>query len=99
DVAGAQLLGFRRKAEARIDLSFGKKLHRSRSWAQNQIDILDGVKPNIGGHAGEERVLVDPQPLYAHLLALQIPNTADAFICKQFEAPDVYPGHHGDGLA
>ena len=39
------------------------------------------------------------EALYTYPFSLQISNAVDRFICKQFEASDVYPGHHGDGLA
>src|SRR6476659_4849684 len=56
DLAGAQLLRFGRKAEPRIDLSVSEKLHGRDRWAPHPVDVLGGVKPDMGGHARHEDV-------------------------------------------
>src|SRR6516162_11097869 len=99
DLTGTQFLRLGRKAEERIDLSVGKKLHWGRTGARDPVDILGRIEADMGGHRRDECVLVDTSALYADLLALQIPNGADAFIGKQFEAADMHAGKHRDGFA
>src|ERR1700732_4194624 len=44
----------RRKAEPRIDLSVDEKLHWRDGWARDPIDVLGGVKADVGGHGRYE---------------------------------------------
>jgi hypothetical protein len=52
---------------------------------------LGGIEPNIGGHAGDQRLRHQSG---AHLLALQISDAPDAFVRKQRIASDMHSGEH-----
>src|SRR5215475_220303 len=70
DLPSTQFLWFGRQAEERIDLSVGEQRHRLDRPCRNPVDILDGVEPDIAGHAGQEHVLARAKPLHPYALAL-----------------------------
>ena len=87
DVARAQVLRVGRQGEERVDLALDEKLLRGRERAGHPLDVLGGIEPDIGGHAGDQRLRHQSA---THLLALQISNAADAFVRKQRIASDVH---------
>ena len=92
DLAGAKFLRFGRKAEPRMDLSVSEKLHGRDRWARHPVDVLSGIKPDMGGHGRHEDVRGCAQVRHAHGLALEVNDAADPFDRKQFEAAHVYTG-------
>jgi hypothetical protein len=52
----------------------------------------------MSDHRGQENVLVRPQGWYADALPLQIGNTPDAVVAKQFETDDMHAGQERDRL-
>src|SRR6516225_6356017 len=83
DLARTQFLRFGRGAKERVDLSLGKKLHWRYGRTQNPIEVLAGVEPNVGGHAGHIQMRDQAEGLGAHSPSLQIPNVADAAYIKE----------------
>src|SRR5262245_34424778 len=90
DLARTQFLRFGRGAKERVDPSLGKKLHWRYGRTQNPIEVLAGVEPNVGGHASHIQMRDQAEGLGAHFPSLQIPNVADTFVRKQFEAADMH---------
>ena len=70
DVAGTQLLGLGRKTEERIDLALGEERHWFDIWASDPVDVVNGIKPDIGRHAGQKYMRARAQGLDADTLAL-----------------------------
>src|SRR5262249_14831652 len=99
DLAGAEFLRFGWKTQECIDLSLDEKLFRLDRWSGNPVYVLDGVEPDIGGHAGEEQVRTRAQDLHAHASALQIRDAANALASEQLEAADMDAGQHFDRFA
>jgi hypothetical protein len=57
DMASAEMLRLRRKAEERIDLSVREELNRWRRCARDPTDVVDGVEPDMSGHHGDEHMM------------------------------------------
>src|SRR6516225_1474631 len=96
DLARTQFLRLGRGAKERVDLSLGKKLHWRYGRTQYPIEVLAGVEPYVGGHASHIQMRDQAEGLGAHFPSLQIPNVADAFVRKQFEAADMHTAHYCD---
>src|SRR5262249_941686 len=92
DVAGTQLLRLRRDVPLAIDLTFSEKLFRRTLSAGNPIDLLDRVKPYIGGNHAQEHVITNPNALYSYTLAFEVYHAADAFAREQLEARGMNAG-------
>jgi hypothetical protein len=82
DLARTQFLRLGGEAEERVDLSLGEKLLWRDRWTCDSVDVLDRIKPNMGGHGCQEDVWGSTQALHPHLLALQIRDTANAFVSE-----------------
>jgi hypothetical protein len=91
DVARTQVLRVGRQGEEGVDLALDEKLLRGRERAGHALDVLDGIEPDIGGHAGDQRLWHQSG---AHLLTLQISDAADAFVRKQRIASDMHSGEY-----
>src|SRR5205823_3595272 len=78
DVARAQFLRLRRKADKRIDLAVGKQLHRALGRIYDPMNLLGGIEAHISRHAADEQMRARTQVLYAYRPALQIADAADA---------------------
>src|SRR6266540_3223415 len=99
DLAGAQFLRFRRKAEPRVDLAIGEKGHWRDGWAGDPVDILGRVEPDMRSKRRHEHVRGCAQVRHAHRPALEARDAADAFSRKQLETAYVYTGDDRDLLA
>src|SRR4029077_6898464 len=73
-----------------VDLAFRKKLLGGHRWACDPVDILDGIKPNIGRHGGQEHMRGRPEALPPYVPALEIRDAANAFVSEQLEAAGVH---------
>jgi len=91
DMPGPQLLRLGRKAQKCVDLALFVKLRRLDRGVDHPVDIAGRVKPDIGRHRRRIHVLARAQALHTDTLALQIGNTAHAFVAEQFEAADMHP--------
>src|SRR5689334_12859696 len=80
DVSRAQFLWLRRKAEESVDLALREKLFWRRRLVSDPVDVLQGIKPDMGGHGSQEDVRRPAKPLHAHALAFEIRNAANAFV-------------------
>src|SRR5216684_3450265 len=99
DLAGAQFLGFRRKADECIDLSVGKKLLWRNGRAGNPFDVPDRVKPDMGGHGRYEHMRGSTEVMHAHRLTLEIRDCADALGRKQLKTAHMHAGDDRDLFA
>src|SRR6267154_4818133 len=98
DIASTQFLGLRRKSEECIDLSVRKKLLWRNGRAGNPIDVLDGVKPNMGGHGRYKHMRGGTEVMHAHCLAFEVRDCADAIGRKQLETAHMHTGDDRDLL-
>ena len=58
---------------------------------RDPVDVLGGVKPDIGGHADQKGALARAQVLHAHRLALEVRDAADAFFANSSKHPTCTP--------
>src|SRR4051812_28766691 len=84
----AQFLGSGRRAEEGIDLAIDEEFGRA-TLLSDPVDVVGGIKPDIGSHQNQQHVRVVIERAYSHPLATQILNTADAFVRDQFETTGV----------
>src|ERR1044071_4778350 len=99
DVASAQFLWLRWKAEEGVDLALREKLFWRGRLVRDPVDVLQGIKPDMSRHGSQEDVRRAAKPLHAHALAFEIRNAVNAFVSEQLKATWMHPRNDRNGFA
>ena len=98
DLLRPQFLRVWREAQEGVDLPLGEELHRLRRGMRDPGDVLPGIQPHVGHHAGEEDVLAGAQLVHRDGLPLQVTDRADPLRPEQLEAADMHPRQDDDRI-
>src|SRR2546423_832343 len=80
DMPGAQILGLRWETQKRVDLALHEKLDRLYRGVGNPVDIRHRIKPDMSGQDSEQHMWGRSKGLHPDGPALELGNTADAFV-------------------
>ena len=95
---GSQLLGFRWRADERVDLAVGKELHRGGRLADDPVDVLARVEPDSSDQGGDEHQRGRGQDRNRYAPPFQVGNAPNVVAGEQLLTADMHSGEDRDRL-
>src|SRR5262245_49197694 len=89
DLPCPQLLRYRREADQRVKLTVSEEPNRVGDWVLDPVNVFLGIEPHVGGHGGNEYVVLSAERWNTHPPSLQVSYSTHPLGPEKFEAANV----------